>query len=70
MRKRCQLINVDVDHFEALGCDIRICMVYTIKPYHDICCFWLNFNISNVGCSALYIPYTFPIFYSKLYSVL
>ena len=29
--------------------DIRICMVYTIKPRSDVDCFKLNFNISNVG---------------------
>ena len=37
------------DHYEALGYDIRICMVYTIKPRSDAYCFKLNFNILNVG---------------------
>ena len=31
------------------GYDIRICMVYFIKPRSDVCCFKLNFNVSNVG---------------------
>ena len=31
------------------GYDIRICMVYTIKPCSDVNYFKLNFNISDVG---------------------
>ena len=31
------------------GYDIRICVVYSIKPRSNVYCFKLNFNISNMG---------------------
>ena len=49
-RPRSDMFKFNLKQYaSALGYDIRICMVYTIKPCSDVYCFKLNFNISSVG---------------------
>ena len=45
---KIQLETIDITT-RLWGYDTRIDMVYTIKPRSDVCCFKLNFNISNVS---------------------
>ena len=50
---KIQLETIDIIT-RLWGCDIRICMVYTIKPRSDSYCFRLNINILNVGYCKIY----------------
>ena len=49
---KIQLETIDITT-RIWGYDIRICMVYIIKPCSDVYCFKLNFNISNMGYFSL-----------------
>ena len=42
-----QLETIDITK-RLWGYDIRICMVYTIKPCSDVYCLKLNFNIYQI----------------------